>query len=48
MRGAAGTVAVVLLFSAYFLSTVELRYNEGPKAMAKFVRDNEVPLYLVI
>ena len=44
MTGAAGTVAVALLFSAYFLSTVEPRYNEGPKGLAKFVRDNQVPL----
>ena len=45
MSGAAGTVVVASLFSAYFLSTVEPRYNEGPKGLAKFVRDNEVPLY---
>ena len=44
MTGAAGTVAVALLFSAYFLSTVEPPYNEGPKGLAKFVRDNQVPL----
>ncbi len=40
-----GNVSIGFGGSQFFLSTVEPRYNEGAKGLAKYVRYNKVSLY---